>query len=52
MNRLLYRRVPVCFACGTIGARPCPGHERGGTVSAWQRRPWAVRLGLPWRWSR
>lgn len=43
MNRLLYRRVPVCFACGIITDRPCPGHEYGGTASAHQVRPWVHR---------
>lgn len=52
VNRLVYRRVQVCFVCGIVTDRPCPGHEYGGLISAHQVRSWAARLSLPWRWSR
>lgn len=39
--RALYREVLVCFACGRLGDRPCPGHEYGGVITQWRRRRWA-----------
>lgn len=44
MNRLFWRYVTVCFACGRQGG-PCQGHEYGGTV-------YARVLRRPWRWLR
>lgn len=43
MNRLLYRRVQMCFACGAAVKRPCAGHEYGGMIYAWQARRWTHR---------
>ncbi len=48
MNRLIYRRRRACFACGKLTGTACTGHEYGGTITAWQVRPWARLLGLPW----
>lgn len=48
MNRLVYRRRRACFACGALRDTPCTGHEYGGVILAWQVRPWAHLLGLPW----
>ncbi|MFI2663378.1 hypothetical protein [Micromonospora carbonacea] len=43
LNRALYAQGPACFACGRWGARPCPGHEYGGTILGRRLRRWA-----PW----
>lgn len=40
----LYRQHPVCFACGRPAAQPCPGHEYGGTILAYQARRWTRLL--------
>lgn len=51
---VLYRRLPVCFACGRPGAEPCAGHEYGGTILASRTRrlvPWWVGRWVDCRWS-
>lgn len=43
---MLYRRRTACFACGALTLQPCKGHEYGGLLLVWQRRP-ATRW-VPW----
>jgi hypothetical protein len=50
---LFYRKLPVCFACGQPGERPCAGHEYGGTILQWRGRalsPWWVGRLVDCRW--
>lgn len=51
---MLYRKGPVCFACGRWGPTPCAGHEYGGTILASRLRrftPFFLARYVDCRWS-